>query len=183
MSYRHHELRCTLQRVETKTCQRSPGDTEKYGALTQEQMAMNGARVRGLPALVRSIRGKNRIEFLYRDFNAALDIRRCAMLESRSPGLTRTNFKEQPRRAKLHKENLNPVVGGQSRKTEKRLYVGVYTSTLSSSCTQTRRWILRGQTRENTCYRINFTHRIACVARTLRSYVMFFIFRTAIFKA
>jgi transposase len=32
------------------------------------------------------------MEFVNRDFNAAINIRRCAVLESRPPALTRENF-------------------------------------------------------------------------------------------
>jgi len=47
----HHELGCTLQRVEMEKCQRSPEDVEKYGALT-EQQTERGAHFRRLLALV-----------------------------------------------------------------------------------------------------------------------------------
>jgi hypothetical protein len=73
-------------------CQRSPEDIEKYGPLTEEQMETR-AKVRGLLALVSTTSdGKKRMEFVNRDFNAAINIRRCAVLESRPPALTRENF-------------------------------------------------------------------------------------------
>jgi len=37
MSYTHHELGCTLQRVEMETCQRSPKDIKKYATLTGQE--------------------------------------------------------------------------------------------------------------------------------------------------
>jgi hypothetical protein len=37
-SHTHHELDCTLQRVEMEKCQRSTEEIPKYGALTEEQM-------------------------------------------------------------------------------------------------------------------------------------------------
>jgi len=57
-------------------CQRSPEDIKKYGALTDEQMERR-AKVRGLLALVSATSdGKKRMEFVNRDFNAAVNIRR-----------------------------------------------------------------------------------------------------------
>jgi len=91
-SYTHHELGCTLQRVEMEKCQRSPEDIKKYGPLTEEQMERR-AKVRGLLALVSTTNdGKKRMEFVNLDFNAAINVRRCAVLESRPPEWTRKNF-------------------------------------------------------------------------------------------
>jgi len=62
-------------------CQRSPEDIQKYGPLTEEQMERR-ATVRGLLASVSSTSGgKKRMEIVNRDLNAAINIRRCAMLE------------------------------------------------------------------------------------------------------
>jgi len=84
-SYTHHELGCTLQTVEIDKCQRCPEEIAKYGPLTEEQMERR-ANVRGLPALVSTTNdGKNRMEFVNRDFHAPSNIRRCAVLENRSP--------------------------------------------------------------------------------------------------
>jgi len=79
-----HELGCTLHRVEIEKCLRSPEDVKKYGPLTEEQTERR-AKVRGLLALVSTTNGKNRMEFVNRDFNAAMNIRRCAVLENRPP--------------------------------------------------------------------------------------------------
>jgi hypothetical protein len=58
---------------------------KKYGPLTEEQMESR-AKVRGLGALVSTTtNGKKRMEFVNRDFNAAINIRRCAVLEKRPP--------------------------------------------------------------------------------------------------
>jgi len=63
-SYTHHELGCTLQRVEMEKCQRSPEDIKKYGPLTEEQMERR-AKVPGLLALVSTTSdGKKRMEFV-----------------------------------------------------------------------------------------------------------------------
>jgi len=84
-SYTHHELGCTLQRVEMEKCQRSFEDIAKYGPMTGEQMETR-ANVRGLLALVSTINGnEKRMEYVNRDFNAALNIRKCAVLEKRPP--------------------------------------------------------------------------------------------------
>jgi len=84
-SYTHHELGCRLQRVEMEKCQWSPEEIAKYGPLTDEQMERM-AKVRGLLALVSTTNdGKKRMEFVNRDFNAAINIRRCAVVEKRPP--------------------------------------------------------------------------------------------------
>jgi transposase len=72
-------------------CQRSPEDIKKYGPLREEQMEWM-AKVRGLLALGSTINCKKRMEFVNRDFNAAINIRRCAVLEKRPPESTRENF-------------------------------------------------------------------------------------------
>jgi len=82
-SYTHHELWCTLHRGEMEKCQRNPEEIAKYGPLTEEQMEMR-AKVRGLLALVGTTNdGEKRMEFVNRDFNAAISISRCAVLEKR----------------------------------------------------------------------------------------------------
>jgi hypothetical protein len=81
----HHELGCTFQRVEIEKCQRSPEDIKKYGPLAEEQMERI-SKVRGLLALVsKTSDGKKRMEYVNRDFNAAINIRECAVLENRPP--------------------------------------------------------------------------------------------------
>jgi hypothetical protein len=73
-------------------CQRSPEDIKKYGALTDEQMERR-AKVRGLLALVSTTSdGKKRMEFVNRDFNAAVNIRRYAVLENRPPKQTQQDL-------------------------------------------------------------------------------------------
>jgi len=115
-SYTHHELGCTLQWVEMEKPQRSPKDIAKYGPLTEEQMESR-AKVRGLLALVSTTNdGKKRMEFVYRAFNAAINTRRYAVLETRPPVLTRENFVRQPFKVKLYEKKLEAVVGGRSKK-------------------------------------------------------------------
>jgi hypothetical protein len=73
-------------------CQRNPEEIAKYGPLTEEQMERR-AKVRGLLALVSTTSdSKKRMEFVNRDFNAAINIRKCAVLEKRPPESTRENF-------------------------------------------------------------------------------------------
>jgi len=122
-SYTHHELGCTLQRVEMEKCQRSPEEIAKYGPLTEEQMGRR-AKLRGLLALVSTTNdGKERMEFLNRDFNAAINLRRCAVLETRPPELTRENFVGQPPKVELYEKKMESVVGGRSKKAGRRLHV------------------------------------------------------------
>jgi hypothetical protein len=107
----HHELGCTLQRVEMERCQRSPEETAKYGPLTDEQMERR-AKVRGLLALVRTINGKKHMELVNRDFTAFINIRKCAVLEERPLESTRENFVGQPLKVELYETKLEAVVHG-----------------------------------------------------------------------
>jgi hypothetical protein len=102
-------------------CQRSPEDIKKYGPLTEEQMERR-AKVRGLLALVSTINGKKRMEFVNRDFNAAINIRRCAVPEERPSKKTRVNFVGQPIKVELYKKKLEAVAGSLSKKTGRRLH-------------------------------------------------------------
>jgi len=123
-SYTHHELGCTLQRVEMEKRQRSPEEIAKYGPLTEEQMERR-AKARGLLALVSTTNdGKKRMGFVNRDFNAAMNIRRCAVLENRPPESTRENFVGQPLEVELYEKKLEAVIGGPSRKTGRRPHLG-----------------------------------------------------------
>jgi hypothetical protein len=80
--------------------------------------------VRGLLALVSTTNdGKKRMEFVNRDFIAAINIRRCAVLEKRPPELTRENFIGQPLKVELYEKKLEAVVDGRSKKTGRRLHV------------------------------------------------------------
>jgi hypothetical protein len=68
-----------------ETCQRSAEEIAKYGPLTEAQTERS-AKVRGLLALVSITRdGKKRMEFVNRDFNAAINLRKCAVLDKRPP--------------------------------------------------------------------------------------------------
>jgi len=87
----HHELGCTLQRAEVEKCQRSPEAIKKYGPLTEEQMETR-AKLRGLLALVRTSGDKKCMEFVNRDFHAAINIRRCAVIERRPPRVDKREF-------------------------------------------------------------------------------------------
>jgi len=84
-SYTHHELECTPQRVEMEKCQRSLDDTKKYRPLTEEQTERR-AKVRGLLALVCTTNdGKKHMAFVNRDYNAAINTTRYAVMETSPP--------------------------------------------------------------------------------------------------
>jgi len=108
--------------VEIEKGQRSPEDIAKYGALTEERMDRR-AKVRGLLALESTINGKKRVGFVNRDFNAAIIIRRCAVMENRPPELTRENFVGESLKVELYEKKLEIVVGGRSNKTRRRPHV------------------------------------------------------------
>jgi len=104
-------------------CQRSPEVIRKYGTLTEEQMERS-AKVRGLLALVSTTpNGKKLMEFMNRDFNAASNIRKYALMEKRPPELTRENFIEQSLNVELYEIKLEAVVGGQWKKAGRRLHI------------------------------------------------------------
>jgi hypothetical protein len=104
-------------------CQRSPEDIQKYGPLTEEHTERR-AKVRGLLALMSTTNdSKKRMEFVNRDFNAAINIKRCAVLEKRPPNWTRMNFIGQPLKVELYEKKLEAVVGGRSKKTARRLHI------------------------------------------------------------
>jgi len=122
-SYTHHELGCTLQSVEIEKCRSSPEGIAKYGPLTEAQMERR-AKVRGLLALVSTTNdGTERMEFVNRDFNAAIKITTCAVLESRPPELPRENVIGQPPKVELFEKKLESVVGGRSKKAGRRLHL------------------------------------------------------------
>jgi len=94
-----------------------------FGALTKEQVERR-TKVRGLLALVSpTTNGKKRMQFVNRNFNAAINIRKCAVMERRPPELTREYFVGQPLKVGLYEKKLEPVVGGRSKETGRRLYV------------------------------------------------------------
>jgi len=75
-SYTHHELGCTLQRVKMEKCQRSPEEIAKYGALTEEQMERRAKVLRQLALVSTTSDGKKRMDFVNRDFNSAINMRK-----------------------------------------------------------------------------------------------------------
>jgi len=82
------------------------------------------SKVRGLLALVSTTpSGTKRMEFVNRDFNTAIIIRRCAVMEKKPPQLTRENFKGQPLKVELYEKKVEPVAGGRSKKTGRSLYI------------------------------------------------------------
>jgi len=102
-----------------------PEDLLKYGVLTGQEMARM-ACVRGLLALVITTNGKKRVEFLNRDLNAAINIRRCAVMEKRPAALTRENFVGEPLKVELYLKKLKLEVGGRSKKAERRHRMDVH---------------------------------------------------------
>jgi len=122
----HHELGCTLQRAEVEKCQRSPEAIKKYGPLTEEQMERR-AKLRGLLAWVSTTNGaKKRMESVNRASNAAINIRRCSMLDTGPAGLTRSSFAGQSLRLEVNREKLMPIAVGWSKTTGMRLRLVIH---------------------------------------------------------
>jgi len=76
--------------------------------------------------MVSSTRGRVRIAFANRDFNAAINIGRCAVLDKRPPELIRADFVGEPLRVELYGMTLQPVVGGRSKKSGRHLRWDAY---------------------------------------------------------
>jgi hypothetical protein len=82
------------------------------------------AKFRGLLALVSTTSdGTKRMEFVNRDFHAAVNIRRCTVLEKRPPEWTRENFVGQPPKVELYEKKFEAVVGSLSQKTARQLHI------------------------------------------------------------
>jgi len=106
-----------------ETCKQSHEGITKYGPLTGEQMERR-AKVRGLLALVSATKDdKKRMVLVNRDFNAATNIKRCAVIERSPPELTRENFVRQPLNVELREKQLEAVVGDRSKKAGRHLHV------------------------------------------------------------
>lgn len=54
-----------------------------------ETVVTKSARVRGIPALMSSTRGRKRMGLAYRDFNATINIKGCVVLKTRPQELRR----------------------------------------------------------------------------------------------
>jgi hypothetical protein len=76
--------------------------------------------------LMRSSRGDKSMEFINRDFNAAIHISRCAVLNTRPEKLTRFNSVRQPLILEASKKKRKSIAGGQLKKIGKRLRAGRY---------------------------------------------------------
>ena len=85
------ELGSTLQKFAMEKSQRSASAIEKYRELAKQQIAQR-ARVRVSLALESTSGDKKRMEFINRNINAALNIRRCAVLQTRPAEQRRSNF-------------------------------------------------------------------------------------------
>ena len=120
-----HELGYTHQMVEIGRTQRRASAMEKHGLLKEQQVA-HRARVLATLALMSSNSGNKRMEFANKDFNAAINIIRCAVLETRPDELTRANFVGQLLRLEVYGEKLIPKASRRSKKIRRRLLVSTY---------------------------------------------------------
>jgi len=87
-----------------KSARRALRKLQKYGPLAEEQLERK-AKVQGLLVLVSTApNGTKCMEFVNRDFNAAINIRRCAVLEKRPPDWTQEDFIGQPLKVELYEK-------------------------------------------------------------------------------
>jgi len=66
------------------------------------------------------------MEFATRDFDAAINIRRCAVLKRRPEELTRANFVGQPLKLEVDTEKLKPIARVGRKMARRRLRMGRY---------------------------------------------------------
>jgi len=85
-TYLHHELGCTIQRGEIEKSKRS---ADRAGNSTRDTSSRTSSISQFKQRQETNGIRESRLETTY-------NIRRCAVLEGRSPELTRTNFVEQP---------------------------------------------------------------------------------------
>jgi hypothetical protein len=114
------ELRYTLEKVEMERGQRSASATGTHSEPTERQMVKK-VRVRGILASVTSTSGKQRMEFVYRDVNAAICTRRCVVLNTSSEEMTRSHFAVQLARLEAYNRKLKPVAFRRSAEARRRL--------------------------------------------------------------
>jgi len=119
------ELGRALQKLEMEKKPRSASAIEKHRKLTEQQPELK-ALVPGILLLMRSSRGDKSMEFINRDFNAAIHISRCAVLNTRPEKLTRFNSVGQPLILEASKKKRKSIAGGQLKKIGKRLRAGRY---------------------------------------------------------
>jgi hypothetical protein len=96
--------------------------TGKDVELTQHQMVLR-ARGRSILEMMSSVRDNARQEFVNRDFNAAINIRRCVVLETGLEELRRSKFVGQPLKFEIYREKMNPIGVGRSKTAGRRLCI------------------------------------------------------------
>lgn len=92
-TYTHHEFGCVLARVEKRRRPRTRMQEYAYGQETNRQLVRR-SKVRGL-LWCDSTSNRARKHFVNRDFNAAINIRKCLILPERPVALCRSNFRGQ----------------------------------------------------------------------------------------
>jgi len=78
-----------------------------------ETVVAQTAQVLVIFALVSLNSGNKCTDFVSRDFNAAINISRCAVLETRPEELTQANFVEQPLRLEVYLAKLKTIAAGR----------------------------------------------------------------------
>jgi len=95
--------------------QRCAPAIEKRGNHTEQQKAL-GARVLGILALMSPIGSYKRTEMVNRNLNAAMNIRRYAVLETRPMDVMRANIAGHPLQLEVYTEKLKRTAGACRKK-------------------------------------------------------------------
>ena len=95
-----------------------------------EALVSQKTRVLGTLRSLSSTNGRKRIEFVNRDFNTAINIRRCVALETSPEEARQCNFMMQPLTLAVRLDTSRPIAGGRGKKTAKRLRNSMYTLTV-----------------------------------------------------
>jgi hypothetical protein len=80
-----------------------------------------GTSTRNARKKTSSTNGDKRMEFVNRDFSAAINIRRCAVLKTRPEELTPSNVVGPPLKVKVYEEKLKSIACNRSKKAGRRL--------------------------------------------------------------
>jgi hypothetical protein len=113
------EPRCIIQKFDMERRQRNASAIAEDAELTQHQMVQR-ARVLRHFALVSTNSGNKCMDFVNRDFNAAINNRRFDKMKTRPVEQTRANLVGQPLSLVVCMQILKPIAGGQSTSARRR---------------------------------------------------------------
>jgi len=103
------------RRDEEKPAERFAG--RKARSVERAANGADGTCSRNPATVVLNERQKKRMKFLNRDFNAAINFRRCALLKTEPEELRRYNFVRQPLPAEVYEVKMKTIAVGRLKET------------------------------------------------------------------